>query len=57
MVSQLRKEASLKRIPASEAIQDIKKYILLKESEDCLVVGFADPKYNPFKEISSCHIV
>lgn len=57
ITEQLRREASLKRINVSQAIQDIIKYINEHQHEDCLLVGFSSQKSNPFKEKNSCMIL
>ncbi len=57
IVEQLRREAGIKRISMSQAIEDIKKFISDHESEDYLLVGFPSQKSNPFREKSSCSLV
>merc|ERR1711863_131266 len=57
MVEQLRREAAIKRVNVSQAIEDIKKYISDHESEDYLLVGFPSQKSNPFREKSSCNVL
>lgn len=54
VTEQLRREAAIKRITVSQAVQDIMKFITDHEQEDCLVVGFSSEKANPFREKSSC---
>lgn len=54
VTEQLRREAAIKRITVSQAVQDIMKFISDHEQEDCLVVGFSSEKANPFREKSSC---
>ena len=54
---QLRREAALKRITVSKAVEDIMKYITEHEAEDCLLVGFSSQKSNPFREKSSCIVL
>merc|ERR1712051_376854 len=49
-VEQLRREAAMKRIPVSQAVEDIKAYIRDHNQEDCLLTGFASEKANPFRE-------
>jgi len=56
-VEQLRREAAIKRIPVSQVVEDIKKYILDNEPADCLVVGFGGKNSNPFREKSSCQVI
>ncbi|KAB7494668.1 Guanine nucleotide-binding protein subunit gamma-1 [Armadillidium nasatum] len=57
IVEQLRREASIKRLPLSVVIDDIKQYILHHQHEDCLIVGFSSQKANPFREKSVCEIL
>lgn len=57
MVDQLRREASVQRMPISQACMDIVKYVTEHEQEDCLLVGFSSQKVNPFREKSSCDIL
>jgi len=57
MVDQLRREAAIKRINVSQAIEDIKKFISDHENEDYLLVGFPSQKSNPFREKSSCSVL
>lgn len=53
-MEQLRREAALKRMEVSTAIEDLKKYIREHENDDYLLVGFHSQKANPFREKSSC---
>jgi len=57
IVEQLRREAAIKRINISAAIEDIKKFITDHEQEDYLLVGFPSQKANPFREKSSCSLI
>ncbi|KAG7167787.1 Guanine nucleotide-binding protein subunit gamma-1-like 2 [Homarus americanus] len=57
MVEQLRREASLKRLPVSEVVEEIKQFILQHEPEDYLLIGFSSQKNNPFRERASCDIL
>ncbi len=57
VVEQLRKEAVLKRILISQAVQDIVQYIHEHENDDCLLKGFSSQKANPFREKSTCNII
>ena len=57
LLEQLRREASMKRLPASQTIADMKSYIAEHSHEDFLLVGFAVPKGNPYREKSSCDIL
>ena len=56
-VEQLRREAAMKRIPVSQALEDIKTYIRDHGQEDCLVVGFQGKNSNPYREKSSCQVL
>merc|ERR1712001_775451 len=47
-VEQLRREAAMKRIPVSQAVEDIKRYAMDHMMQDHLIVGFASEKANPF---------
>lgn len=57
VTEQLRREAAIKRISVSQAVQDIMKFITEHEQEDCLLVGFSSQKANPFREKSSCNML
>ncbi|KFM58625.1 guanine nucleotide-binding protein subunit gamma-1-like [Stegodyphus dumicola] len=57
VVEQLRREASLRRINVSLAIDDMKKYIQEHENEDYILIGFHSQKANPFREKSSCTLL
>lgn len=57
ITEQLRREAAIKRITVSQAVQDIMKFISEHEQEDCLLVGFSSQKANPFREKSSCTLL
>lgn len=57
VTEQLRREAAIKRISVSQAVQDIIKFITEHEQEDCLLVGFSSQKANPFREKSSCNLL
>lgn len=54
LTEQLRREAAVKRIAVSQAVQDMIKYISEHQRDDCLIVGFSSQKANPFREKSSC---
>ena len=54
LVAQLRQEASIKRINVSQAIEDIKKFVIENQSEDILLNGFNNVKQNPYFKKSSC---
>jgi hypothetical protein len=57
-VEQLRREANIKRISVSQAVEDIKKYILDNEGRDYLMVGFSREGENPWREKSwSCAVL
>lgn len=55
-VEQLRREAAVKRICVSQALQDIQRYVMDKQAEDYLLIGFANAKQNPYREKSSCSL-
>ncbi|KAF0298759.1 Guanine nucleotide-binding protein subunit gamma-1 [Amphibalanus amphitrite] len=57
LVDQLRREANIRRINVSIAVEDIKKYITDHEQDDYLLVGFSSQKANPFREKSSCSVL
>jgi len=57
IVEQLRREAAIKRINVSQAVEDIKKYMSEQEQEDYLLVGFSSQKANPWREKSSCTVI
>lgn len=57
LTEQLRREAAIKRVSVSKAVEDLVKYIVEHEAEDCLLVGFSSQKSNPFREKSSCSIL
>merc|ERR1712021_281121 len=56
-VEQLRREAAMKRIPVSQAVEDVKAYIRDHNQEDCLLTGFHGKNSNPFREKSSCEVL
>jgi len=56
-VEQLRREAAIKRIPASQAIEDIKRFMQDHSQEDYLLTGFHGKNQNPFREKSSCSVL
>ncbi|KAK0075627.1 hypothetical protein PV325_006628 [Microctonus aethiopoides] len=57
VTEQLRREAAIKRITVSKAVEDIMKYITEHEQEDCLLVGFSSQKSNPFREKNGCTVL
>ena len=57
VTEQLRRESTINRILVSEAINDLKKFIIEHENEDYLLVGFNNQKTNPFREKSSCLLI
>jgi hypothetical protein len=57
ITEQLRREAAMQRLPVSQAVSDIIKYVTEHEQEDCLLIGFSSQKVNPFREKSSCSIL
>jgi len=57
-VEQLRREAAMKRIPVSQAVDDIKRFAMDHMMQDHLIVGFASEKANPFREKTwSCDLL
>jgi len=57
-VEQLRREAAMKRIPVSQAVDDIKRFAMDHMMQDHLIVGFASEKANPFREKTwSCEVL
>ncbi|XP_063844418.1 guanine nucleotide-binding protein subunit gamma-1-like [Scylla paramamosain] len=57
LVEQLQREANIDRMKTSDAINHLKRYISEHEAEDCLLIGFASQKANPFREKSSCTVL
>ncbi|CAG7836653.1 unnamed protein product, partial [Allacma fusca] len=57
IVEQLRREAAIRRINVSQAVEDIKKFISDHQRDDCLINGFHPPKNNPFREKSPCSVL
>lgn len=57
VTEQLRREAAIQRLPVTQAVSEIIKYVTEHEQEDCLLVGFSSQKVNPFREKSSCSIL
>ncbi|XP_068239373.1 guanine nucleotide-binding protein subunit gamma-1-like isoform X4 [Palaemon carinicauda] len=57
LVEQLQREASMERMKASDAIDQLKRYISEHEADDYLLVGFSSQKANPFREKSSCTVL
>lgn len=55
-VTQLRQEASIKRIPVSQACSDLMKYCEEHQHTDVLVTGITQSE-NPFKETKACSIL
>ena len=53
-VIQLRREASIQRITVSRALADLQRFVVEKQAEDYLLIGFANVKLNPYRERSSC---
>merc|ERR1712127_113208 len=56
-VEQLRREAAMKRIPVSQAVEDIKRYAMDHMMQDHLLTGFHGKNSNPFREKSSCQVL
>jgi len=57
VVEQLRREAGIRRIPVSQAVEDLMQYTMQHKNEDSLLVGFHNQRANPFREKSSCAIL
>lgn len=55
-VTQLRQEASIKRIPVSQACNDLMKYCEEHQKGDVLVTGISQSE-NPFKENKACVVL
>lgn len=55
-VSQLRQEASVSRIPVSQAINDMVEFMNQKSQQDTLVHGVVQSE-NPFRDQKSCLIL
>lgn len=55
-IEQLQREANVKRMPLSEAIGELKTFVMQHEQDDCLVHGFTSSKGNPFVTKHSCKI-
>ena len=56
-VEQLRREASVNRITVSKALSDLQSFVIDNQSEDYLLIGFANSKLNPYREKNSCTII
>jgi len=57
LVEQLKREASVERMPMSQSIEELKAFILQHQPEDCLLVGFTSQKANPYREKSACDLL
>ncbi|ODM93595.1 Guanine nucleotide-binding protein subunit gamma-1 [Orchesella cincta] len=57
IVEQLRREAAVRRINVSQAVEEIKKFVQDHQREDCLIYGFHPPKSNPFREKNQCQLL
>lgn len=55
-LTQLREEAKVERIPVSEAIEVMKRYITEHSQGDALVIG-VNQSDNPFRDQKSCAIL
>ncbi|VDP16619.1 unnamed protein product [Soboliphyme baturini] len=53
LTEQLRRELHVKRIPVSQASNDLVKYVSDHQRQDVLVCGFSSPSENPFRQKSS----
>ena len=56
-VEQLRREASVNRITVSKALSDLQSFVIDNQSEDYLLIGFANSKLNPYREKNGCTII
>ena len=54
---QLREDARRERVKVSIVCQDLIRYITDHQSTDALVVGFASPKDNPYREKQQCSLI
>jgi hypothetical protein len=57
VIEQLRREAQVRRVNVSQAVDDLKKYVHDHENDDFLLVGFHSQKANPFREKGNCSIL
>ncbi|CAG7836654.1 unnamed protein product, partial [Allacma fusca] len=57
IVEQLRREAAIRRINVSQAVEDIKKFISDHAHDDILINGFHPPKHNPWKDGGRCKVL
>jgi hypothetical protein len=57
ITEQYRREAAMQRMPVSEAVADIIKFVTEHEQDDCLLIGFSSQKDNPFREKNPCVIL
>lgn len=55
-VTQLRQEASVQRIPVSQACEELIKHCQEHQKTDVLVTGIS-PSENPFKENKTCNLL
>jgi len=55
-LSQLRQEASISRIPVSQAIEELLDYMNQHATQDALVIG-VNQSENPFRDQKSCIIL
>jgi len=56
-VEQLRREANIKRISVSQAVEDIKRFVAEQSADDLLLHGFHGKNTNPYREKSSCSVL
>lgn len=57
-VVQLRRQAAIVRITVSKAANDLLKYIVDKQGEDTLLIGFGpNEKQNPYRKKSTCQLI
>ena len=44
----------ISRMPVSRALKELQAFVVDKQSEDYLLIGFANSKLNPYREKNSC---
>ncbi|XP_037788676.1 guanine nucleotide-binding protein subunit gamma-1-like [Penaeus monodon] len=57
LVDQLQREANIERMNTSEAINQLKEYVREHQKDDYLCHPMRNPRANPFREKSICHIL
>ncbi len=56
LVEQLRVESDVQRLPVSQTIQEMVRFVEQQKEQDPLIVGI-DKKTNPFHERSTCTLL